>query len=67
MSRRDRSSVRYCGTKFYDELIQLDYPDGVNIVCFADDVAVIITRNTTWLLEMAMNDTLQIVAAWMKR
>jgi len=52
---------------FYDELMRLDYSDGVSIVCFADDAAVIATGHTTWLLEKAMNDTLQLVAAWMRR
>uniref|UniRef100_A0A2S2NJ82 Retrovirus-related Pol polyprotein from type-1 retrotransposable element R1 n=1 Tax=Schizaphis graminum TaxID=13262 RepID=A0A2S2NJ82_SCHGA len=52
---------------FYDELMRLELPDGVNIVCFADDAAVVATGYTTRLLEEAMNDSLQIVSTWMKK
>lgn len=51
---------------FYDELMRLELPDGVHIVCFADDAAVVATGHTTWLLEQAMNGSLQLVSAWMK-
>jgi len=47
---------------FYDGLMRLKYPQGVDIVCFADDAAIIATGHTTWLLEKAMNDSLQMVA-----
>jgi len=46
--------------------MRLELPDGVHIVCFADDAAVVATGHTTWLLEQAMNGSLQLVSAWMK-
>jgi len=50
---------------FYDGLKRLDYPDGVHIVCFADDAAIVATGHNTWHLERNMNDALQMVVAWM--
>lgn len=50
---------------FYDGLMRLEYPDGVHIVCFADDAAIVATGYTTMLLERAMNDSLQMVDDWM--
>uniref|UniRef100_A0A2S2P6S8 Retrovirus-related Pol polyprotein from type-1 retrotransposable element R1 2 n=1 Tax=Schizaphis graminum TaxID=13262 RepID=A0A2S2P6S8_SCHGA len=46
--------------------MRLEFPDGVHIVCFADDAAIIATGHTTWLLERAMNDSLDMVAQWMR-
>jgi len=43
---------------FYDDLMWLELPEGVQIVCFADHAAVVATGHTTWLLEEAMNDSL---------
>lgn len=50
---------------FYDSLMRLDFPQGVHIVCFADDAAIVATGHTTRLLENAMNDSLSMVADWM--
>jgi hypothetical protein len=56
------SSSPYCGT--YDDLLRLAlYPEGVKIICFADDAALVATGQTTCLLEIAMNDTHEKVAA----
>jgi len=52
---------------FYDGLMRLELPEGVQIVCFADDAAVVATGHTTWLLEKAMNDSLQLVSTWMEK
>ncbi|CAI6371231.1 unnamed protein product [Macrosiphum euphorbiae] len=50
---------------FYDSLMSLDLLQGVHIVCFANDVAIVATGHTTRLLEIAMNDYLAMVAGWM--
>lgn len=50
---------------FYDSLMRLNFPEGVHIVCFADDAAIIATGKSTQLLEQSMNDSLEMVAEWM--
>jgi len=52
---------------YYDGLMRLEYPEGVKIICFADDAALVATGKTTCLLERAMNDSLEMVAAWMAK
>jgi len=52
---------------YYDDLMRLEYPEGVKIICFADDAALVATGQTTYLLERAMNDSLERVAAWMAK
>lgn len=49
---------------FYDKLLCLDLPFGVQLVGFADDLAIIGTDHTTDLLEEAMNPALEIVLRW---
>lgn len=46
--------------------MRLKFPQGVDVVCFADDASIIATRHTTWLLEKAMSDWLEMVAQWMR-
>jgi len=50
---------------FYDSLLRMEYPEGVQVVCFADDAAIVATGKTTWILESAMNSALDMVADWM--
>jgi len=47
--------------------MRLEYPESVNIICFADDAALVATGQTTCLLERAMNDSLERVAAWIAK
>lgn len=53
---------------FNDRLLQLNIPDGVHLVAFAHDVAVVavvaVERNIE-LMEIAVNKTLEIVNQWM--
>jgi len=49
---------------FYDNLLRLEQPNGVQKVGFADDIAIVGTAHTTDLLEEAMNPALVIVAEW---
>lgn len=50
---------------FYDELMRPEYPESTQIICFADDAAIVDTGRTTRLFEEAMNDSLEMAAAWM--
>ncbi|KAF0724112.1 Uncharacterized protein FWK35_00024075 [Aphis craccivora] len=55
----------------YDELLQVDTGgnergmSSTELVAFADDVAVVATGHTTWILETVINQALDIVAEWM--
>ncbi|KAL4125997.1 hypothetical protein QTP88_010229 [Uroleucon formosanum] len=50
---------------FYDSVMRLEFPQGVHIICFADDIAIVATGHTTWLLETATSNALDMVAGWM--
>lgn len=50
---------------FYDGLLRMKLPTGVQLVGFADDIAVVGTARTTDLLESVMNSALEVVARWM--
>jgi len=47
--------------------MRLEYPEGVKIICFVDDAALVDTGQTTCLRERAMNDSLERVEAWMAK
>lgn len=47
---------------FYDDLLRLEQPNGVQLVGFADEIAIVGTAHTTDLQEEAMNPALAIVA-----
>lgn len=55
----------------YDELLQVDTGgnergmSSTELVAFADDVAVVATGHTTWILETVINQALDKVAEWM--
>jgi len=51
---------------FYDGLLNTDMPPGVQLVAFADDVAVIGTARTGELASALMNPALQTIATWMR-
>lgn len=50
---------------FYDGLLQLALPKGVQLVGFADDISVVGTAHTTDLLEEAVNPALATIGRWM--
>lgn len=51
---------------FYDDLLRLHFPPGVNLVCFADDLAVVVTAHNADLLEEVANPALAVVNRWME-
>ncbi|KAL4084113.1 hypothetical protein QTP88_027948 [Uroleucon formosanum] len=51
---------------FYDGLLNTEMPPGVQLVAFADDVAVIGTARTGELAGTLMNPALQTIATWMR-
>jgi len=50
---------------FYDGLLSLEVPRGVQLVAFADDVAVVAIAHNAELLERSINPTLEKVNHWM--
>lgn len=50
---------------FYDDLLDTDMPPGVQLVAFADDVALIGTARTGELAGVLINPALEIVSNWM--
>ncbi|XP_074036343.1 uncharacterized protein [Leptinotarsa decemlineata] len=50
----------------YDELFTIETPDGVNLVGFADDVALVVTAKKEKLLMNQANRALLRVSRWMK-
>jgi len=50
---------------FYDGLLRLDVPGGVDLVGFADDLAVIVRAHNADLVEMDGNPVLEMVGGWM--
>jgi len=51
---------------FYDSLLNTDMPPGVQLVAFADDVAVVGMARTGELAGALMNPALQSIATWMR-
>lgn len=49
----------------YDSLLKMDVPPGVQLIGFADDLAVVGIAVTGQLLEDAMNPTLEAIDCWM--
>ncbi|CAI6351686.1 unnamed protein product [Macrosiphum euphorbiae] len=52
---------------FHDDLLRLTLPEGVRIIAFADDVAVVGTGWCTEVLEVSINAALKQVSDWMSR
>jgi len=50
---------------FYDDLLRQEVPEGVELVGFADDLAVVVSAHNADLLERAGNPALEMVARWM--
>jgi len=51
---------------FYDELLDINMPPGVQLVAFADDVAVVGTSRTGPSATALLNPALQTVSTWMR-
>lgn len=50
----------------YDDLLKIQLPEEVELIAFADDVAVIATASVTYLLEEKLEEVLGKVARWME-
>jgi len=51
---------------FYDDLLDTEMPPGVQLVAFADDVAVIGTSRTGPSAAELLNPALETVTSWMR-
>lgn len=49
---------------FYDDLLQQRLPEGIEIIVFADDIAMVGIAKDTDSLEVAMNSALSMVSEW---
>jgi len=49
----------------YDGLLKIDLPVGVDLIAFADDVAIISTASVPVLLEERLAETFNIISEWM--
>lgn len=50
---------------FYDGILRLPVPDGVKLVAFADDVAVVAVQHNADLIEDLVNPVLEDITRWM--
>jgi len=50
---------------FYDELLRLRMPDGVELLAYADDVAVLCSSEVPYVIEERLEETFVIINAWM--
>jgi len=51
---------------FYDDLLRQPRPDGIEIIAFADDIAIVGSGVNTDALEASINFTLGMVGEWMR-
>jgi len=52
---------------FYDDLLRVEVPEGVQFLSFADDIAVLAVARTAQGLEAVVNPTLATINEWMVR
>ncbi|KAL4134845.1 hypothetical protein QTP88_006546 [Uroleucon formosanum] len=50
---------------FYDDILRMDVPEGVQLVGFADDLALLAVGETSDTLEEVVNPTLDAIDGWM--
>ncbi|KAL4121985.1 hypothetical protein QTP88_014400 [Uroleucon formosanum] len=50
---------------FYDDILRMDVPEGVQLVGFADDLALLAVGETSDTLEEVINPTLDAIDGWM--
>lgn len=51
---------------FYDDLLRLPFPHGIKLVCFANDLAMVVMSRNAGFLEELANPALDVVYGWMK-
>lgn len=51
----------------YDGLLNLDLPEGVKLVGYADDIALVANKKTAELIEIVVNDSLCRCNRWLRR
>jgi len=51
---------------FYDDVLRLPVREGVRIIAFADDVAVVVVAHNAELIEQFANPTLEDIGSWME-
>lgn len=51
----------------YDPILKLNYPDGVEAIGFADDLAAVIVAKTRDELRTRVNETIETISQWMKQ
>ena len=51
----------------YDDLMKVDLPEGVTIICYADDLATVITAESKEELQMKEEVTLVKVKLWLTK
>lgn len=51
----------------YDDLLRLEYPEGVSVIGFADDIALVATDKNERILMDKVNAGLLIIARWMRQ
>jgi len=52
---------------FYDDVLRLPVRDGIKLVAFADDIAIVATAHNADLMEQLVNPTLDSIVEWMTR
>lgn len=50
----------------YDDILNLDMPEGVFLVGYADDIVAVITARSIEYLQMKLNQTMRRITAWME-
>jgi len=50
---------------FYDDVLRLPVRDGIKLVAFADDIAIVATAHNAELMEQLVNPTLDDIVEWM--
>lgn len=50
---------------FYDGVLRLPVPNGIKLVAFADDVAVVAVAHNAELVEQLVNPVLKVICEWM--
>lgn len=48
----------------YDPLLELGYPDGVEVIAFADDLLFLVEGDTEFEMECAANEALYMAEKW---
>ena len=52
-------------TCMYDGLLRMKLPNGASLVGFADDLALLVVAEKTWLVEIIVNEAQELIAEWL--